>query len=71
MKLYFQHSDGSEEYICETNEKEYLSDALKDLYERNPNYKYYYVRTWTDDNKCTWMDVGSHTEFYIAKEESI
>ena len=68
MKLYFQHSDGSESIVCETEEGRYVSDALEDLHKRNPNYKTYYQRTYMDGNGWVWIDVGSHTEFYIVKE---
>lgn len=68
MKLYFQHSDGSESFVCETEEGRYVSDALEDLHKRNPNYKSYYQRIWMDDNGWVWIDVGSHTEFWIVKE---
>lgn len=69
MKLYFQHSDGSESFVCETEDGRYVSDALKDLYKRNPRYQSYYQRTWTDDNGWIWIDVGSYTEFWIVKKD--
>lgn len=68
MKLYFQHSDGSESFVCETEEERYVSDALEDLHKRNPNYKTYYQRTWMDDNGWVWIDAGDHVCFYIVKE---
>lgn len=69
-KLYFRHSDGSDEYICDVNEKElYVDIALQDLYMRNPRYQSYYQRTWTDDNGWFWIDIGSWNEYYIIKEE--
>lgn len=69
MKLYFQHADGSEDFVCETEDGRYVSDAMKDLYKRNPRYQSYYQRTWTDDNGWIWIDVGSYTEFWIAKKD--
>lgn len=68
MKLYFQHSDGSEDYVCDVNDGFYVTAALKDVYQRNPRFQSYYQRTWKDKNGWTWIDVGSHTEFYIVKE---
>lgn len=70
LKLYFQHSDGSVDYVCDVENGLYVSAALKDLYERNPKYQSYYQRTWKDDNGWIWIDVGSWSEFYIIKEES-
>ena len=43
-----------------------VSAALGDLKDRNPKYKSYYQRTWTDDNGWLWVDVGSWSEFYIG-----
>ena len=43
-----------------------ISVALDDLKKRNPKYKSYYQRTWTDDNGWLWVDVGSWSEFYIG-----
>lgn len=69
-KLYFQHCDGSRNYVCEIFEGDlFVSKALEDLYRRNPHYQSYYQRVWTDDDGCTWIDVGSHTEFYVVTPE--
>lgn len=68
MKLYFQHSDGSESFVCETEEGRYVSDALEDLQVRAPHFKSYYQRIWMDDNGWVWIDVGDHVCFYIVKE---
>lgn len=43
-----------------------ISVALNDLKKRNPKYKSYYQRTWTDDGGWLWVDVGSWSEFYIG-----
>jgi len=73
LKLYFQHSDGSHEFIRELSDNRdqlgAVSDVLEDLHKRNPKYKSYYQRTWKDDNGWTWIDVGSYTEFYIVKPD--
>ena len=67
-KLYFQHSNGKEEYICDIQDDDlYVSIALEDLYRRNPKYQSYYQRKWKDNDGSIWIDVGSHTEFYIVK----
>lgn len=69
MKLYFQHADGFRELICETDEKKYLGDALKDLHKRDPNYKTYYQRCWEDKDGFIWVDVGSHTQYYVIEKD--
>ena len=69
MKMYFQHSDGSQEYVCDTNDQCYMCDVLKDLHIRSPNYKTYYQRVWTDENGWIWVDVGSWSEYYLVKPD--
>ena len=68
MDLYFQYADGREE-LCEENvdEENAVTAALRDLSKRNPRYFSYYQRTWKDNLGNLWIDVGSHTEFYILK----
>ena len=69
-KLYFRRSNGSSSYVCDIcNDDLIVSKALEDLYKRNSNYQSYYQRIWTDENGWTWIDVGSWSEFYVAKEE--
>lgn len=69
MKLYFQHSDGNLEHIGDVGNNAYVQAALDDLHRRNPDYKSYYQRIWQDDNGWFWIDVGSHSEFYIVKDD--
>lgn len=69
MKLYFQHSNKEQEYICEVSNNNYVGKALDDLYKRNPKYQSYYQRTWTDENGWIWIDFGSWSQFYIVKPE--
>ena len=67
MKLYFQHSDGTMSLVSDgISADSIVSVALGDLKDRNPKYKSYYQRTWTDDNGWLWVDVGSWSEFYIG-----
>ena len=71
-KLYFMHSDESLEFICDLIGEEAdrpVGKALDDLYKRNPRYQSYYQRVWNDDNGNMWIDVGSHSEFYVVKND--
>ena len=72
-KLYFKHSDGNVECLCEVKEDEsaacYIAAALNDLHVRNPRYKSYYQRVWTDDSGWIHIDVGSWSEEYIVKDD--
>lgn len=67
MKLYFQRSNGELDFVKElASTDEAVSAALEDLKIRNPQYKTYYQRTWTDHNGWYWIDVGSWSEFYVV-----
>lgn len=68
--LYFQHSDRSMEHIRKLfDEENYVDAALDDLKKRNPRFKSYYQRVWTNDEGWTFIDLGSHTEFYVIKDD--
>lgn len=70
MKLYFQHASVEMTCVCDVEDySSVLDQVLIDLKHRNKNYISYYQRTWFDDNHWMWIDVGSHTEFYVVKEE--
>lgn len=72
-KLYFRNSRGNEELctIGEIDEGNVVSEINKDLAKRNPKYKMPYTRVWRNDAGELWVDVGSHTEFYILKEDKV
>ncbi len=70
MTLYFEHATGKR-----TPVKKHVSgvdEALRliavDVAKRNPAYQIPYTRYW-EGSEGIWFDVGSHTEFYILKEE--
>lgn len=66
MNLYFMHSNGSQSIVKANVDDGYLIyEVLKDLKKRNPDYVSPYQRRWTDAKGWTWVDVGSHTEFYL------
>ena len=70
MLLYFQHSDGKQSLIADNvlNRDVALELIRADVADRNPNFRIYYIRSWTNAGVTTF-DVGSHTEFYILKGE--
>lgn len=43
-----------------------ISNYVKQL---NPDFKIYYIRSWTGEDKSVTYDVGSHSEFFILKIE--
>ena len=66
MKLLFQSSDGSERVIAEVdNQDDAFNEINKFLDEHN--FKSYYMRIWEKDG-CKYVDVGSHTEFFIVED---
>ena len=66
MKLYFQNSYGEERVIAEVqNEQEAYKEIKKFCEERN--FKIYYTRSWMRNQNEKVYDVGSHSEFFIAK----
>ena len=68
--LYFEHSDGRRD-VCGVNirEDKAVRAALDELGIRNPRYVSYYQRVFNNDAGETYIDVGSHTEFYVWKED--
>lgn len=78
MKLYFRNSRNIMREIAvidgeyHTHEEIYsaaMKEIIKFCNKNNPNFKFYYVRTWSekiDGVMMTVFDVGSHTEFFYA-----
>ena len=70
--LYFRNADRSEELVQKGSID--LGNAMKiidkDLAKRRPKFISFYKRWWEDDNGNYWIDYGSHSEFYILKEEN-
>lgn len=69
MKLYFRRATGENVLIGNpTNKAELWKMVDDDLKERaQSGFKSYYKRIWLDGGNV-WIDVGSHVEFYIAKD---
>ena len=68
MKLYFKHSDGTTTLLSEYETfKE--SFAAINQFLSDHNYRSYYTRVSGSDDEI-WIDVGSHTEFFIIKGAS-
>lgn len=78
MKLYFRNSRNMMREIAVIDEdphthEEIYNAAIKKIIkfcnDNNPNFKIYYIRTWTEKIEGVMMtvfDVGSHTEFFYA-----
>lgn len=61
--FYFERSNGERILLAENVNREAAFAVMKQFLDDH-NYKSYYTRTWEENNEL-WMDVGSHTEFFI------
>lgn len=69
MKLYFKHSNGDREYLCDAQGiEDGIHKALNDLKIRAPHFTSYYQRFW-EDNNMWWIDVGDWSCFYVLKPD--
>lgn len=70
MNLYFLDANDKQHLVARNvSEEDAIPKMLIDLYNRYPDFKNYYQRTWWDNFHRYWIDYGSHTEFYILQEE--
>ena len=70
MKLYFENSEGVSRQIAECSDETQIHQEIHKFINecnkhkpKNHQFKSYYTRTWTENEK-TWYDVGSYTEFF-------
>ena len=71
MNLYFLSSTGEKRLVSTEVNADNVYKIIKDyIYEINPNYEIYYIRSWGDINKDgITYDVGSHSEFFLLINE--
>ena len=71
FNLYFIRSNGEHRLIRENIDPDKACGYIEEYtHSLNPNYKIYYYRSWySEKHKGTMYDVGSHTEFFLVKEE--
>ena len=65
MRLWFENSNGERKHLSQVFD---INETWKiiDNFLKEHNYKSYYTRFWFDDSKLElWIDVGSHSEFFI------
>lgn len=73
MRLWFENVWEQERVIsndCNTWEDVYsaIEEFIADCNRKWPNktpFKWYYTRTWRQEDGRTRIDVGSHSEFFI------
>ena len=66
--FYFERSNGERVLLAESVDKEAAFSIMKNFLDDH-NYKSYYTRTWEEGNEL-WIDVGSHTEFFILTTQN-
>ena len=67
-KLWFKRSNGERVFLTRVKDKNEAFLRINEFLKEH-NYTCYYMRTWMDeDENVTWIDVGSHTEFFILEE---
>lgn len=67
MKVYFQNSSGKEIQIGEADNDKQAMKIIKNFCAER-EFTIPYSRMWVDGNR-TYVDVGSHFEFFILDME--
>ncbi|MCM1217318.1 MAG: hypothetical protein NC548_22705 [Lachnospiraceae bacterium] len=68
-RLYFQSGTGERRLIADNlEEKNVYAEMTEYVRKLNPNYKIYYVNSWTKDG-TTHYDVGSWSEQFLYEED--
>lgn len=74
VNLYFSDRFENDTFIATCQEgfvMKYIQDFINKCNENKPHkFVMYYIRTWKDESndKKTWIDVGSHSEFFYTIE---
>lgn len=68
FEVYFKNSSGNLRLIKEANNKEEIKNIIQDFLDEH-NFKSYYWRMWYESEESyTYVDVGSHSEFFCIRE---
>lgn len=68
MTVYFENTNGVQREIGTTDSEVEAFKIIRKFLDDH-NYKAPYWRSWSGESGQTWIDVGSHTEFFMIKEE--
>lgn len=68
MTVYFENTNGVQREIGTTDSEVEAFKIIRKFLDDH-NYKAPYWRSWSGESGQTWIDVGSHTEFFVIKEE--
>ena len=71
MILYFLDSRNNKRLVKKgIKSEEAFSTISQYVNNINPAYKIHYIRTWySEEDKGTIYDVGSHSEFFLLTDE--
>lgn len=67
--FYFKRSNGERVLLAENVDLKVANVVMKQFMDDH-NFKSYYTRVW-EENGELWMDVGSHTEFFILAYKDV
>lgn len=67
MTVYFENANGVQREIGMADTQEETFKIIRKFLDEH-NYKAPYWRSWSGENGETWVDVGSHTEFFVIKD---
>lgn len=71
FEIYFDDGYGEPYKVAFARTEDEIVPAItKWVHEVNPRYKIYYVRSHTDEEGVRHYDIGSHTQFLLAKPVS-
>lgn len=61
--FYFEHSNGERSLLAKNVDLKAANVVMKQFLDDH-KYKSYYTRMWQKENEL-WMDIGSHTQFFV------
>lgn len=67
FEVYFEASNKNKRLLDKVNTTIEVSKVIQDFL-KDHNFKSYYWRYWRTPEGDTYVDVGSHTEFFVIKE---
>ena len=67
MTVYFENTNGVQREIGMVDTQEEAFKIIRKFLDEH-SYKALYWRSWSGESGEIWVDVGSHTEFFVIKE---
>lgn len=67
IRVIFSDRFERERELAVVETKEQANKVIMDFLDKY-NYKSYYWRRWVEEDDREWIDVGSHSEFFILED---